>query len=330
MSLEMHNIERGHSPSIHVEDDCCSRNACNELIAWSILFLFVGVVLVCITVPLSFWYIPFDQVGFIQDRYGNVDTSTALSQGRYFLPLTKSVVLLPITYQPIQFVSPVFSQSGLEFNLNISFNYRLTPDTAGQIYNKYSTNYEAQILAIAKANIKNAAPQFGVDDYSIHKSEIQGIFALAVSSQVSSEVAVEVPMDQFMLLDVVFPDSVLESSLASALQQQTNQINGLTQQVVVIESDTARLVAEINAETNLTLAYALTQSGQIVANSVSRANAMVTQARGDGIESALAMLGVTNSSIKTDFIRLSSILDNGNSRILSGPIGSVYLASSSI
>src|SRR4051812_42840157 len=71
--------------------------------------IIIGVLLcLCIavitpTVYRSFHVVPYNRVAFIRNVYGSVDTSTVLTQGRYFLPLTKDVVTFDSTVTLVKF-----------------------------------------------------------------------------------------------------------------------------------------------------------------------------------------------------------------------------------
>ena len=89
------------------------------------MLLFIGLIVMVSTVPSSYHYIDYNQYGLLRDNYGDVELTPTYTQGRYFQPLTHSFVTFPSTYNNIRFISSVFDDSGLEFDLYISYYYRI-------------------------------------------------------------------------------------------------------------------------------------------------------------------------------------------------------------
>ncbi len=48
------------------------------------------------------------------------------------------------------------------------------------------------------------------------------------------------------------------------------------------------------------------------------ADSIVTSARGQGIESVLQLLNITTTEMRNEFVKLVSILDSNNPKLLSG------------
>ena len=94
--------------------------------------LFIGLIVMVSTVPSSYHYVDYNQFGLVRDNYGDVQLSPTYAQGRYFQPLTHSFVKFPATFVPVRFVSSVFDDNGLEFDLHISFYYRIPKVSAIQ------------------------------------------------------------------------------------------------------------------------------------------------------------------------------------------------------
>lgn len=295
------------------------RNArkCKIIFASVGLFLFASVMIIAFVVP-SIRYVSYNEYAMKQNKFGEVDLQTVYTQGRYVISFMYNLVKLPSTMQKINVTSTVFSNLGLEFDIHIEVYYQLPIENLGEIYHQFSLNYENRITNIIKTTVKDIATSFNVDDYVINRTEVERTFSNDVHQKLQESIGVDIPVLYFRMLDIIFPQSVVDSSLASAIEIQTNQIRNYEQQVAVIEADTNNQVAAINIQTNLTLATAMIESNQIITNSISQANSIVLAARAQGIQYVMNLLNITTPEMQSEFIRLTSILDGINPKIFSG------------
>ncbi len=295
------------------------QNTKDEICGCSIFWLIIGIILVCIIVPLSFHYVRYDQYAFNRNIYGSTDTTHLITQGRYFYPITHDLVTFPSTYQMVSFLNSqgtslsVFSNEGLQFNIDVIFFYRLPSDTLGQIYNTYSTAYDSQVSNIAKAVLKNQAVSFTLDDYANNHQYIQSQFASSLSQTLTTQLKVYTPIYNVLLLNIYYPGSVINQNLQSAIEFQNNQVQQFQQAVDLIDIETSRLLSLIWANSNITINFANTSANAIVSNAVSVSSAIVTSARALGIQNTLNALNITDPSLRDQFFQITSILDNANS-----------------
>lgn len=265
----------------------------------------------------SFHYVEYDEYALRQHKYGEVELDHVYTQGRYvFSPIYK-FVYLSSTFQSIDILSAIFSNLGLEFDIHIVVYYRLPKENLGEIYHKFSLNYDDRITNIIKTTVKDIATAYTVDDYVINREMVENVFSERVHEQLKEAIGVDIPGLYFRLLDVTFPHSVINSSLTSAIELQNNQIQNYLQEVALIEAQTNLLVNGINLQTNYTLSSANIDASQIISNSMAESNKMITTARANGIQTVLSMLNITNQTIQTEFIRLMSILDGSSPKIVS-------------
>lgn len=305
----------------------CDGNKCRSIkctpcgVVWSIIGAVVGIILLCTLIPISFHYVAYNEYAFKQDRYGNVDTSVVLHPGRYFFTLNYNIVRLPSTYQDITVSTPAFTNTGLQFTINVKMLYRLPSTTVGQIYHQYSAGYNTIINNIAKTVIKNTAIQFDVNDLVQDRVTVETILANAVFTVLNKSIPVELPLRYFRLMNIVLTETVLQSSLQSAIELQNNQIRALEQTVAIITADTDTQVATINAHATFVRSSATNQAIQIVADSNSEATRIVLSARGHGLNATLTQLNISEPSARSECIRLFSVMDSNDAKILSGLSG---------
>lgn len=281
------------------------------------LCLVLTIVFLSTFIP-SFHYVEYDEYALKQHKYGDVELGHVYTQGRYvFSPIYK-FVKLPSTFQSIDITSAIFSNLGLEFDIHIAVYYQLPKERLGEIYHKFSLKYEDRITNIIKTTVKDIAPNYDVNDYVINRESVESTFSQRVHEYLKSTVGVDIPVLYFRILDIRFPESVVTSSLTSAIELQNNQIEGYIQEVAVIDADTNNMVATINIQTDFTLRSATIEANQIVSNSQSEADGILTSARGLGIQSVLSLLNITTPAQQNEFIKLVSILDANQPKILSG------------
>ncbi len=283
---------------------------------WKIV---LGLVLSIIIIPLiacSFNYIEYNEMAFVQNRFGTVDTSKVYTQGRYFLTLDKFFVEFPSTYQHIVYTTPVFTDIGLQFDLEVSFYYKLKPSKLGSTYNLYSKNYESRIVNIAKTTIKNEAIQYTINDYIRNRQYIENRLGLVLQNTLDEMVGVDVPQKYFRLLTIHMPNTLISTSLESAIELQNNQIQQYQQEVSVIQADTQRMVSEINANANKILAYAQTNGNQVLKTSEIYSTNLINTARSVGIQKVFDILNITDSNIKNEFVKMVSYIDANNTKII--------------
>ena len=291
-----------------------------------ILFL-VGSIILCATLSSSFWYIRYDEYALKQDRYGTVRLQHVYEQGRYFFPLNYDMIVFPKTYQPVNIDAVVFTETGLEFDVKISFYYRLPKASLGAIYNSFSNNYNDLVESNAKTTIKNAAAPLKLQDYFSNRSAVQLIFAQQVRAVLAEIVLVDVPEDLFRITDVSLPDSIIELSLDSEIALQQNELLASSQQVSVTKAETDRLVASIDAKTNQTLNFASNRAKVLVERSKSYANQVEIRARAEGAALLLNRLGFgSNSTLSRDIVRVLAVIDNAqNTTVIESSLSTVQV-----
>lgn len=283
------------------------------IITISVIFIIVFISVLA----TSFHYVEYNEYALRQHKYGEVELNHVYTQGRYvFSPIYKFVTLSS-TFQSIDITLAIFSSLGLEFDIHIVVYYRLPKENLGEIYHKFSLNYDDRITNIIKTTVKDIATTYTVDDYVVNREIVENAFSDQVHKQLKETIGVDIPGLYFRLLDITFPHSVINSSLTSAIELQNNQIQNYLQEVALIEVQTNLLVNEINLQTNYTLTSANIDASQIIANSISEANKIILTARADGIQVVLSMLNITDQTIQTEFIKLMSILDGSSPKIVS-------------
>ena len=300
--------------SVIIDEDPENYRFSNFCVWMSILSL-IGAIILSATVAASFHYVQYNEYALLQDRYGTVRLSRVYEEGRYFFPLNYNMIKFPATYIPVDLDTLVFTETGLEFNIEVHFYYRLPKENLGLIYNSFSFNYDDLVHSNAKTTIKNSAANLRFDTYFTNRSHIEDVFANNVAKVLAADVFVDMPTELFRISTVTVPDSIIDLSLESQIALQNNDLLEKTQRVAVIRAETDRLVATTTAQTKQVLQFAANEAKRLVEKATSFANRVEITARAEGIHTMLVALNIStttgnDTAFTTQLVRTLALLDN--------------------
>lgn len=247
------------------------------------IIVLIGLVVAASCIGESFNYVEYHQYGLLKHKYSGVRLSKVYEQGRYFFPLSYELLVFPATYKTVEFGAYVFSDDGLEFRVDVRFEYRVPIDQVGKIYDQFSLNYHNLIVSTAQTTIKGVAAPLNINDYLDNRTYVQDVFANAVIEELRETVPVYVPSRLFYVEDVELPTSIIERSLQSNVAVQRNEILQNTQAIAVTRAETSRLVAEIDGERTKTLSNAVIQSNLLKKSASTFAKQVEIKAKGEGL-----------------------------------------------
>lgn len=275
-------------------------------------FFVISVIIIVTCVTMSFWYVPYYNYALRRNTYHGVALNDLYEEGRYFLTLDNSLIYFPSTYNEITFNSKTFAENGLEFDCYVTFYYKLPKDNVGKIYDSYSTAYETRVVNNAKQIAKNVASTFSVDDFLTNRTYIETSIANVLEKYLKDTVYVEAPAEYFKIVNIIFPATLIDKSLETAIALQNNEIQEFQQQVNIIEADTNKLKAEIDAETKRTLEYANNLAYQMVTNSQSESTKILSVARSNGIKQVCENINLQDSNDVNKLTNVFAVMDNAN------------------
>lgn len=282
---------------------------------WLIFFL-IGIIIIISTVVPSYHYVKYDEYTLRLNKYHGADLSRVYGEGRYFLTLENSMIYFPSTFQRVSFVSSAFSDNGLEFDLDVSFYYKLPKENLGTIYDTYSTSYASKIESNAKQVTKNVASTFSVEEFLSNRTLIEETIGMALQTQINQTLGIYVPYNYFKIITITFPSILISKSLDTAIALQTNQIALLQQEVNIIKADTEQMISQIEASTTRIENYALTQSNQIKSNAQSVSTNMLLTSRTDGLDLFCSTLNITEPTQINKINKIFTMIDNANNLTL--------------
>lgn len=289
------------------------------------IIMSIGMLLLVIMLPLSFQYVQYNEMAFDRNKFGTVDTSHVIGQGRHFVQLTHELIRFPTTYTEIAFMKntgsalTIFTNDGYQISIEILFYYRLKPEKLKQIYDKYSMNWHMGIVSQSKLLIrdlsgsKTSGVYLPLQSYISNRSYVQERYAEEISNQLYNYIGVEAPTELFKIIELDIPQDMIDQYLRTVIQLQDNEIQENRQQVVQIMAETDRLVSVINAQTNATIENSKIKSNYIKTNAKSIADGVILQAQNTAMYDMSKRLNISNENMAL-FSQTINMLNNPNAK----------------
>lgn len=275
--------------------------------------------LICafIWIQLSLNYVAYNKYALEKFKFGAVSSTPVLKQGIHLLTPFYDLVYFPKTYIKVDFIVPVFSDTGMEFDMEILAYCKIIPEKLYDMYNTFSNDYEQRIEYTMKNIIKNKASQFSVNEFLKNRPVIEKNTAVNIQDNIKITLGFLCPDSLFKITNIVFPNNVIQYALQSAIALQKNEIATNQQEVNIYIANTHQQVAEISAKANLTLQESLYDSSKITSYAQYNYNNRINSARGTGISSFLQKLEITSQDDVNNFIDVLALIENVNKTVFS-------------
>ena len=270
------------------------------VIAIAASLISVGLLLVCILVPLHFSYIERGRMGFRKNTYTNdVDRSRVYGSGRYGWGVGRVAITFPSTLQDVTLDLEVFVEGGQIITVRFQFLYQLVEEKLSDLYLAFGLNYESRITSLALARLRNTAPQFSLDNYTLHRANVTSTYHADLQAELLARGFVLVPREAFFVVGVKLPQSLLQqrANLFTITQQQVTQV--YTTNATLVRLETAQLVAAVDASVTFEKANATATSGALVDTARAEAFAIVQSEKGAQVSNLLQQLGVASDQTTT-------------------------------
>jgi len=276
----------------------------------SVVFLTLMIMLIT-----SFKYVEHDEYAFKKSTTSNkVDTSTVYTNGRYLWGFDQTSVVFHSKFQHQKFSLSVANQEGVSVEVTVSFLYRLKENKLKSIYNAYGTEYEATLISLARAAVRNSAVDFAVDQFLTDKALVRDRIAENIPAALS-DMNIECPPHTVQLNEIKFSDELLRSHLSSAIKLEENLKKGYEQSAEEIRAETQKLVGAYSANTTIILRTAEALKEASIETAQAKYDEIITQARGDGLNLVIDGVGIDDPD-QAQFLKLMAILDNPNATIV--------------
>ncbi len=269
----------------------------------------IGILLICILVPLSVQTINWDRIGFKKNTLNNeIDTGTVYENGRYFWGLSAEAYTFNALYSEEIVVLSIAASNGQEFNIHNTFYWRVQKRNLAKILSRFGKNIRNQVINRANSAIKNVAPSFTINEYIQNRTTIPDVLHASLSVELG-KIWVDVPREGFHLHRVDIPDQISELNLHNAIQIQTNLKRQNEQQAASVRAETNRLTKEI--ETNTTLVELQTDSTVVRMKREAQANAarIIASADGRGIEELFNQNNITDDATRRKYFEFFVLIN---------------------
>ena len=277
-----------------------------------IYFIFLLLILFSIN------FVNYNQYAFAHNIFTSVDTSKVLEQGIYLYPLWTRFEYFPSTYQYVKLFEPVFSDTGLEFDLEVVFYYRLNKNKLASIYNLFSKNYHSRILSNSKQIIKNIGSKYSVDDYILNRFQIEKDIAISLSNILDIEIGININPKFVKITNIKFPENVVKTNLLSAIAQQQNDVEINQQNYQSVLTETNYIVSQLKTQSEQIIQFSKNKANLMISNTNSQSMNIIGKAKLEGMSIFFKTLNITESKTKNMYINWFGINDNINSTLVIG------------
>lgn len=297
------------------------------LISIFVTAVFLGLLIIIgATVGASYQYVEPLTYALMKNAnpgQSKVDQKT-YTNGRYYVGPSRKQITFPSTAIQVDYwrgsqsgTVIVFTTSGLEVVVEVVFYYRLKKDSIYDIFTKYNKGIYNFVSSNALRAIKNAAVQFGVEDYITRREEIQEALYQALRAEMMNYPFIDfMGRDFFYLNSVVYPEQFVNTWLSASVQTQVVQKNDADRENAAVLSQTEVLKTEIN--TNITrINYQRDQQiSQIMANATSYSDLVRNAQISVNTADIMRALNITSQADVDKFIRITAAMKDP--RLVSG------------
>lgn len=295
------------------------------IVACGVAAFFI-ILILGITLPLSYGYVGYDEVALRKNSVTNkVDENKVYGNGRHYLGGAHyELIFFPITYQTTSFTYAngkrlrIFS-GDIEIEIEVEIRWIIDASNLGTIFRKFGLGIANQVEVVSKTSIMNTASNFDVNEYINHRSDLTRALFEDLRSKLL-EINVLVEPKGFQLLKVRIEDDLRNTYLAAAIQKINNEKALIQQRVDVIYAETDVMVKDIQA--NITRAQKSAEAEVIALERSALAESFRIQeeGRGRGIGAFIDELVIPPDMIK-EFFNLLKSLDASNPRLILGDSG---------
>lgn len=184
-----------------------------------IIGLIAGLTLIIKTVLRFLIVIPAGEVG-IAETLGQVSDNT-LSPGVHLLNPFSDVVTFSTRLQDIKETVDTTSKEGLNFKLDVSLQYRLDPQKAGDVYQKLGENEKEILVSRFRSLIRQITANYDLQAiYGEKRPEIAQLLAQAMTQQLQPLGFI---VEETLLRNIILPDNIQAAIQAKVAAEQENQ-----------------------------------------------------------------------------------------------------------
>lgn len=290
---------------------------------------FIGLLLILILVPLHFSYIDRQQYGLKRNTVTNdIDRSKVYSTGRYAWGVSFSSVGFPSNKIRISFTGnnalSVFTESGQVIYVEFVFYYRIVKDDVPKLYDAFGLAYENRIVSIARAELRNAAPQFVLDNYTLNRQSVADGYFNYLAGPLRSKAYVTVDRGSFFMQAIRLPSPTIAQKISIFQTTQSLVTQGYLLTANRTRLETSKNVTAIDNEAELIRQNATAEASRQVTEANAEYFSKIQGEVGSQLAAMSSRLVITNTSTQGALIKFNQMLDRtAQATILTGVKGAL-------
>mmetsp|Transcript_96789 Transcript_96789/g.273494 ORF Transcript_96789/g.273494 Transcript_96789/m.273494 type:complete len:316 (+) Transcript_96789:123-1070(+) len=176
----------------------------------------------------------------------------AWSSGRHYIGVGHKFIRFNSTVTTVQFSHDLRTSSsgplrsrtadGLEVNLELSFQYRLLPDTLYKMYTKYGPDFHGIFVKMGMDLLTVAATKHNARAFFVNRTAIGKMMEDTLRSHFMTRALVEVPLFQFQAVSL--PSKFEEAIKATQVAEQKIKRVRAEQSMLTVEYETGVIQAQ--------------------------------------------------------------------------------------
>jgi regulator of protease activity HflC (stomatin/prohibitin superfamily) len=220
-----------------------------------LLALLIAIPTVLASVMEWFAFIPAGKVGVVE-VWGKV-SQRPLQPGIYWKNPLGEVIEFSTRLQDIKETVEATSKEGLTFKIDVSLQYRIDPQKAGDIYQNLGTEQREIIISRFRSIIRRITANYNAQDIYSEKRQI-------VEQQLTQKLRENLSPLGFVVEEVLLRNLILPENLQASIQQklqaeQENEKLDLELKKAAKEAKRKRIEAQGNADAQKILSQGLTE-----------------------------------------------------------------------
>ena len=291
-----------------------------KLIAIEVLFS-IAVICILIMVPLGYQYVEWNEFAIRKNVASNkVDYENVYGNGQYFWGLARRAIKFKNTVNTVNFdvksddALIIFTEAGLELEIDCSFQWVVIKDELGMLYKNYALTYPTQIESIARSILKNVAPQYELEDYYQQRDNITKSMYDSLKTGLREKMNVNVTF--FQLNFVTLPNLVLNRLLNIAVQSQLNLKERYVQEAQIIRQTTQTMANEIRANATVINSSAIADASYILQQANAQAFQVIQNAKREAYQSLFLELGLNTTELQLAYIQATGLMSKSDWTLL--------------
>ena len=274
----------------------------------------IGILLMCILIPLHFKYLELDYYGLLKQTYTRrvLYDRGVFEAGRYDVGIPYEFVKYPATLMDFDLNNEnsiaVFVDNGVEINIDVSFQCYFPKTSIIDVHRRFRTSYEGRILVVSIEALKNIAPDYTYQNYTENRGQIALDMYEALRDKLLEQLLVVVPPGKFQMRRITVPERIQDQNLQVFTQSQENIKRGHELTATLVRKETETLQQAYFANITIVEAKAEANYQNVTKAASSQIDATLQTTLGSQLTDAFSRLNISTQENQKDFLKYVSII----------------------